>query len=166
MIQQKLLVDQLRLGYNGILKIDDFLNTTEDWKSDHHMDKEIKKIGHFVTPSGKQYEWFVELWKKPEEYAKQVLRVRALFNNIVNIDIQRGKYITTMDQAKCLIIFDSYLESELDHRWQSKPLHHFFRGVVDKIVWKYYTNRFEDELIKLTYDLFGTLQQFFKRYRT
>ncbi len=165
MITHKLVVDGLRLKYDGLFDVAELYREVEEWMKEKDMEKEIKKKAEHVTSTGKRIQWFIEIWKKPMDYAKQVVRINVLMENVKEVVIVKGGAKKKLNQGEVFIIFDAFLESDIAARWQQKPLFWFIRGVYDRYIWKMWTNKFEDELVKLTYDLHKRLNGFLNLYK-
>jgi len=163
-MEKKIVVDQLRLSYNGVFDINEFYNEVENWIVKNGMEKETKKKLEHVLPDGRKLEWFIESWKRVADYAKAVVRMRALFTDVKEVDITKDGSRRRLNEGNVLIFFDGILETDTYGRWQQKPLFYFMRALYDKFVWKFYTNRFEAELIKEVYDMHKTLEKFFNLY--
>lgn len=165
MITHKLVVDSLRLKYEGVFDVAEFYREVEEWMKEKGMEKELKKKEESVKAAGKRLHWFVELWRKPTDYAKEVVRINALMDNVKEVTIVKGGARKKLNQGEVLIIFDAFLESDVAARWQQKPVFWFMRAIYDKFIWKMWTNKFEDELVGLTYNLHKRLHSFFNLYK-
>lgn len=165
MVTKKFVVDGLRLNYDGIFDINDFYKQIEDWIRKKGMEKEIKKKLEYVNRGCKQLEFFVELWKKPADYAKAVVRLRALFDDIKEVVIVKNDYKKRLNKGKVVVILDGILESDIEHRWQTKPTIHFLYKLFDMFIYKFHTHRFENQLATDVYELHKYLTDFFNRYK-
>ena len=90
MVEKKIIVYDLRLSYNGPLKIVDFYKEVENWMNRKGMNKELKKKMEKLTAKGKQLEWTIECWKNLTHFAKDVVRLRSMFNNVREIEVKRN----------------------------------------------------------------------------
>jgi len=165
MVEKKVVVDGLRLSYSGPFDVVEFYKAIEDWVSEKGMQRELKKKLEHVTPDGKKLEWFAECWKDLADYAKSVVRVRALFNNVKDIEIVRDKEKRKLNYGNVLIIFDGFLETDIEARWQQKPWFYFLRAIVDKFIYKFWTEKFDGGIRKDVYELHGRLKKFFELYK-
>ena len=165
MVEKKFVVDGMKLSYNGPFDIIEFYKKVDEWISSKGKEKEIKKKTEHVEPKGKNIEWFIEIWEDVAEYARPIVRMRALFKDVREIEVAKGSSRIRVNQASVLIIFDGILETDIEGKWHQKPLFYFTRALFDKYIWKFHTNRFEAALIKETYDMHKTLQDFFNRYK-
>ena len=161
MVEKKFVVYDLRLSYNGPVNIEDFYREVEDWMRQKGLSKELKKKTENLTPKGKKLEWTVECWKNITTFAKEVVRLRSFFNNVREIEVRRnGKRIKTQ-QADVLIQIDGILETDLSQRWEQTPIFYFFKMLVDKYIWPFYSGRYDGFPAADAHDLHKTLQAFF-----
>ncbi len=165
MVEKKFVVDGMKLSYNGPFDVIEFYRKVEDWISEKGKEKEIKKKVEHVEPSGKKIEWLIEIWEDVAEYARTLVRVRALFNDVKEVKIKRGKTKKGLNKGNVLIILDGILETDISGKWQQKPVFYFLRALVDKFAYKFYMNKMEDKLAKDVYELHDTLKDFFDSYK-
>jgi len=165
MTEKKFVVDGMKLSYNGPFDIIDFYRQVEDWISAKGLEKEIKKKVEHVEASGKKIEWFLEIWEDVGEYARRIVRLRALFNNVQEVKVQKGKRKKKLNKGEALIIIDGILETDIQGKWQQKPVYYFLRALTDKFIYKFHMNKIEDRLAKDAYDLHHTLEDFFNSYK-
>lgn len=166
MTEKKLLVDGLRYSYSGPFDITDFFGFIEDWMHKNNLHKETKRKIEYVEETGKKVEWTIEAWKMLEQEAKSVTRMRALFNNVKDIEIQRGGASRSMNHGEVLIIIDAFLESHFHHTWWSyKPIAYFLRAIVDKYIYKFWSEKYDEEIRNTSFDLHKQIGKFFNRYK-
>ncbi|HLC65436.1 MAG TPA: hypothetical protein VJI46_04930 [Candidatus Nanoarchaeia archaeon] len=164
MVEKKLIVDELRLSYSGLFEVEEFYKFVDDWIMEHGMEREIKIKHEELAPEGKSIKWEIEIWKNRVEWQRQVIRLRALMSDVQEIIIEKGEGKKRLNQGKVLLIFDTFLESELGGRWQNKPWFYFSRAVFDRFVWKIWTNKYEDLAIKETNELHAAIKSHFNAY--
>ena len=165
MVEKKFVVDGMKLSYNGPFDIIEFYKKVEDWISAKGKEKDIKKKVEHVEPSGKKIEWFIEIWEDLAEYARILVRMRALFTDVKEVKIKKDKRRKRLNSGNVLIIFDGILETDIAGKWQQKPVFYFLRALTDKFIYKFYMNKFEDKLANDVYDLHDTLKDFFNAYK-
>ncbi|MBW2980841.1 hypothetical protein KY360_05485 [Candidatus Woesearchaeota archaeon] len=165
--ENKLVVDGLRLSYNGIFDIIDFYKTVEDWIRENGYEKEIKKKLEHVIPTGKKLEWHIEIWKQVYDWARIVVSMRALFNNVKEVELEKAGAKRRLNHGDALIIFDAWLEMDLEGRWQQKPGYFFLRTLFDKFVYMFWgeKEKVTTPLKNDTYKLHKRLTAFFNLYR-
>lgn len=165
MVEKKIIVYDLRLSYNGPLSIEDIYKEVEDWVKEKGMERELKKKMEHVTPKGKEIEWTVECWKDLAAYAKDIVRLRALFHDVKEVDVLKDGKKMRINQAHVLLIFDGILETDLTQKWEQQPLFWFIRALFDKYIYKFHTEKFFDVVYADTHDLHKRLKAFFSLYK-
>jgi len=161
MVEKKIVIDNMNFGYEGVFNVVDFYKAMDVWIQDKNLEKELKKKLQHTLKKGRKIEWLIEIWDMPSDYAKRVVRLRALFNNIKDVKVN-GK---NMNNGDVLIVIDGILETDIEGKWHQKPTHYFLRAAYDKIFNKFYTNRFEGKLAADCYALREYLMEFFKKYK-
>ncbi len=165
MVERKAVIEGLKIGYNGLFELNEFYRTVEDWRIKQGREKQILKKLEHAEKTGKDIEWFMEFWKMTGEYAKPVVRIRALFTNIANVNIKKDGYTKTYQKGEAVILLDGILETLLEGRWTQRPLFVFFRTLFDKYLHKYWTEKFDAQLKKDTMDLHRHIEAFFSLYK-
>lgn len=165
MVEKKIVIDGMKLGYEGPFDIIEFYRKVEEWISAKGKEKEIKKKAEHVEPSGKKIEWFLEVWEDVAEYARIIVRMRALFSDVKETSIKKGRAKKSRNTGSALIILDGILETDIGGKWQQKPVFYFLKGIVDKFIWKHHLNKFENKLSADVYDLHDNLSDFFNSYK-
>ena len=129
------------------------------------MQKDLKKKMEHVTQKGKEIEWVVECWKDVAHYAKDIVRLRAMFHNVKEVDVLKDGRKMRINQADVLLVFDGILETHIADTWEQKPLFYFLRAMFDKYIYKFYTERHFDVVYVDTHDLHKRLKAFLSLYK-
>ena len=82
MAEREIVVDHLRLTYEGLFSVQEFYKMLDTWFRDMGYDKrELKNIER-VSPEGKFIEMEFLPWKKITDYAVNEIRLRIILQNI------------------------------------------------------------------------------------
>ena len=169
MVEKKQVVFELLLKYSGPFSVEGFYAEVERWMQDRGMQKDLKRKSEEVTSKGKKIEWVIEAWKSPLKEVKQLVRLRALFNDVQEDSVKRNGRVLRFNEGSVFIEIDGWLETHLAHRWtQINPLYAFMRTLFDKYVWKIgqnVTEANEDPVVEYCYDLHKRLKAFFELYK-
>ena len=169
MVEKKQIVFDLMLKYNGPLSVEEFYAEVEKWIEEKGLQKETKRKSESVTSKGKRVEWVIEAWKSPVRSVKHMVKLRALFNDVRVVAIERQGRNIKINQADVLITIDGWLETSLTSRWtQVNPLYSFFRVLYDKYIWgigSTLTEAHEGPVHDDCYDLHKRLKSFFELYK-
>ncbi len=165
MSEKKLVIDQMKLTYEGIFDLNGLYRLIDGWFYQKGYDKWEKKNFEQIMPTGKDVEIEMLPWKKTTDYFKNILKIRMKFTSIKDVEIEKNGVKMRLNQGRVMMIFDGYLESDYDQRWEDKPLFFLIRTLFDKYVFKSYFNKYEKWLVNDVYDLHGRIQRFLNLYR-
>ena len=165
MAERDFVVDHLRLSYEGVFKVQDLYKMIDTWLREKGYDKREKKMAEKVAPDGKFIEWEMEPWKKITDYAKIVIKLRILMSDIKEVDIDIDNTKVRMNQGKADFVFDGFMETDYENRWESKPLFYFLRTLFDKFVFKPYTTGYYNNVLDDVNDLHSRIKAFLNLYR-
>lgn len=165
MVAKKLVVDGLRINYSGMFSVNDFFKEVDEWTNENGFERDTKKKLEHVESSGKNMEYVFELWKSVRDYARVTIKLRALFHNITDFDLVRGKHKRNLQKGRVLIYIDGWTIQDIEQRWTEKPWYVFWRTLYDKLVWRTQLGRFDGITVKPCNSLFQRLHSYFKRYK-
>jgi putative SOS response-associated peptidase YedK len=165
MAEKKLVIEALRFTYSGMFDVEEFLKQVDKWTGENGYERETKKKSQIVEEDHKKLEYVFELWKKVREDAKVVVRMKALFNNMVDFELERNGFKRAMQKGEVLVIIDGFVETDFEHAWTEKPWFVFLRTLYDKLIWKYWLGRFDGACAAACKGLFNQLHEFFKKHK-
>jgi|TARA_B100002003_G_C14107991_1_gene532925 hypothetical protein len=165
MAEREVVIDKMRLSYEGLFKVTDLYKLIDGWLREKGYDKREKKMIESVTKDGKFIEWEMEPWKKITDYAKIVIGLRMIMTDIKEVDVEVDKSKVKLNQGKIDFVFDGYLETDYENRWESKPLFYFLRTVFDKYIFKPYSTGYHSNTLDDVNDLHVRIKSFLNLYR-
>ena len=165
MSEKKLVIDQLKLTYEGIFDLNGLYRTVDSWFFEKGYDRWELKNFEQVMPHGKDIEIELLPWKKTTDYFKNVIRIRMKFTGVKDVEIEKEGVKVKLNQGKVMFIFDGYLESDYDNKWEAKPMFFLIRTIFDKYIFRAHFNKFEKWLVNDVYDIHGRVQKFLNLYR-
>jgi len=166
MSERDTVVNKFRLTYSGLFSVLDFYTMIDEYFEDKGYDKREKKNAERVTPEGKYIELHLEPWKKITDYAKSVIAVRIVMTDIKEVEVEKEGVKIKLNQGNIQMVFDAYLETDYEHRWEMKPMFFFLRTIFDKFVFKSYTVSFKNEIKADVDHLIVMIRSFLNLYRT
>jgi hypothetical protein len=87
------------------------------------------------------------------------------FTHVKDIEIEKEGVKLTLQQGRVMMIFDAYLVSDYENKWESKPMFFFLRTIFDKYIFRSYFQKAEKWLVNDLYQLHGRIQQFLNLHR-
>jgi hypothetical protein len=165
MSEMELIVDHLRLTYEGLFKVADLYNLMDEWFKTNGYDKRELKSIERIAPEGKyiEIEWMP--WKKQTEYLKNDIKIRMLITNITEVEVKRKGTKVKMDKGKVKLVFDGYLTTDYEKRWEEKPMLVFIRAIFDKYLYKNYMDKWKKNLIEDINDLHDKIRGMLNLHR-
>jgi len=165
MAEKKLVIDQMKLTYEGIFDLNGLHRTIDAWFYEKGYDKYEKRNFEHILPTGKDIEIELLPWKKTTDYFKNIIRIRMKFTHVKDIEIEKEGVKLTLQQGRVMMIFDAYLVSDYENKWESKPMFFFLRTIFDKYIFRSYFQKAEKWLVNDLYQLHGRIQQFLNLHR-
>ncbi|PIN72328.1 hypothetical protein COV21_02525 [Candidatus Woesearchaeota archaeon CG10_big_fil_rev_8_21_14_0_10_45_5] len=159
------IIQNVTMSYSGLFDVKELYSAINEWFKDKGYDRrEIKNEEH-VSPSGKFIDIEIMPYKKLSDYAKSVIRIQITMHDVKEVEIERDKHKVKLNQGSIEIIFDSYLETDYEGRWEQTPFYFFMRTVYDKFFYKNYTEHFEEMVASDTREMEAMIKSFLNMYR-
>jgi hypothetical protein len=143
MVERETIIDKMRLDYEGIFSVAELYKMIDEWFEEKNYDKrEIKNVER-VSHDSKYIEIEIMPWKKISDYAKYELRLRFFMTDIKDVEVDKDGVKVKLNQGKLQIVFDAYLTTDYEGRWEGKPWFFFIRTVWDKYVYAPFQSGFQ-----------------------
>lgn len=162
---KELVVDQLKLTYDGVFDLNGLYRTLDQWFFEKGYDRVELKNYEQILPDGRSIELDLQPYKKTTEFFKNIIRIRLKATGVKDITIEKDGSKVNINQGKIMIIFDAFFE--IDHRgmWESKAFFFFLRHMLTKFVFKKYYDQYKKWLINDFYEIHGRIQRYLNLYR-
>jgi hypothetical protein len=146
--QRYILVDKHRMHYEGIFSVKDLYKLIDEYYEEKGYDKRELVNTEIVKDDGER---FIEIifmpWKKITDYAKSTQKLRVVMENIKAVEIEKDGLKVTANQGKLLFVYDVYIDTDYEEKWQKKGTHSVIRVLFDKFFFKQYTKQYFAEAI-------------------
>lgn len=148
MVERVVLVDKQRMNYHGIFNLKALYELIDDMlKSNEYVKKEIRNT-EVVKKDGRVIEIIIEPWKRLSDYAKSVIKIKMSFKNIKDLQVEKEGLHHGMNQGELNFVFDAYLETDFEHKWENTPGFFFVRILFDKYIFKPFTTDYNGMVMK------------------
>jgi len=158
--ERRIVVDNLRLSYEGLFNLNELYLIMDKWFRERGYDKFERKNFEHVYKEGRQIEMEIMPWKKITDYAKIQTKIIMLFTDIKDTVIQVDGKDVRMNSGKCLFTFQGYLETDYEHKWESKAVLLFIRAIWDMWISKINTDKYEAYVADETMHLYQTIKAY------
>lgn len=165
MSELRLIVDHEKLNYEGFFNVTELYQLIDNFFREKGFDKREVRNEEHMRPEGKYIMIELMPWKKITDYVKHVIRVEIKMFGVTEVEVERDKHKLRLNKGRINIIFDGYLETDYEHRWEQRPMFFFLRTVFDKFVYKIYTQEAIGQLTATTYELRDIIKGFLNLYK-
>ncbi len=165
MAEKKFILKGLSIDYEGLFDAKAFYKFLDKFFKDYGYDKNEVVNEEKVHKTGKDILLKLEPNRTVSDYAKNFIQIKISIKNVKEVEITKDNKKVKMNEGKVSIQMASYLKTDIEGRWEQKPLFVFLRTLIDKFVYKVYLGHFEKELEKDTKQLYNSIKSFFNLYR-
>ncbi|MBD3310504.1 hypothetical protein GF351_04750 [Candidatus Woesearchaeota archaeon] len=165
MAEREVIVDKMRITYEGLFDVKEFYKFIDVWFREKGYDKKDVKNIEKVTPEGKYIELELEPWKKITDYAKNVIKLRIFMTDIKEVEVEQDNKKVKLNQGKVHMVFDAFLETDYENRWEMKPTFFFIKTIFDRFFYKPYTSGYQANVLNDVNQLAANVKAFLNLYR-
>lgn len=165
MAERRLIVDKERISYDGLFSAKEFLDIVMTWLSDKGYFPIEKKHTESVKTDGKSVEIEMLPYKKVTDYAKNIIMIRILGSELKDVVVEIDGKKKKLNQGRLQVVLDGYLETDYEHRWETKPIFYFLRMVFEKYVYTPFLSGFEQNLRKDVNNLKSSLKGYLNLFQ-
>ena len=162
MVEYKQVLYDLRTTYNGPFLAEDFYAEIENWIKENGFEKEPKKKMEHVTKNGKKIEWLISIHSHLGEVYDEEITLRALLDNVKEIVINKNGEKIRINNGDVFVNVDGFIRGwHCATWWQLKPIYYFIRALVDKYIYKFWSEKYDGGVQADCHDLFKRIRSFF-----
>lgn len=156
----------MKIEYTGPLNFNEMIQNIERHFAEKHFEKRSDKTYEIDGPKGKYIEWVQTTWKKITDWIRLSIKIRILAYDLTKADATLDGKKVKIDNARIIIYFDGFIETDYEHRWDERPIFVFFRTIKDKFIEKAYTERFESILTQDVHQVYELIQRYLNMQRS
>ena len=164
MAERHVVVDQLRVNYDGLLDFTALYTLINSWTFDMGYDRYEKLNEQTDTPEGKHFNIDLRPWKRISHYVTSHIRVR-IFATLKDVEVDIKGEKRTMQQGKVQIIMDSFFDTDWLNIWHNRAWQYFLRAIFDRYLFRTYTERSYSLILSDTNDLHTKIKNFLNMYK-
>lgn len=165
MAEMRLIVDHEKLNYEGLFNVKELYQLIDNFFREKGFDKREVRNEEHIRPDGKYIMLELMPWKKITDYINHIIRVEIKMFGVTDVEIEKNKHKIRLSKGRINIIFDAYLQTDYEHRWEQRPMFFFLRTIFDKFVYKIYTQEAIGQLKANTYELKDIIKGFLNLYK-
>lgn len=148
MAEKKIVYQDKFVAFEGLFDMKDFFRILVKWFNERGYDMFENKNYEEVYEDGKKI--LVELipYKKVTDYYKLEIRIFMICENLKEVEVELHGVKKRLLKGRINFTFDAILVTDYENRWEGRPYYYFYRALIDKFIYKSYTDRYVEELIK------------------
>jgi hypothetical protein len=135
MVEKRPVIEHEQVVYEGIFSLKELYRLFFSWQSDKGYCPVEKRVHESVSKGSKHIEVELEPYKKFSDYAKSVIRIHITGHNITDVEVEKDGHKKKMQKGKVIMTFDSWLETDYEHKWETQPVFYVLRSVFEKYVY-------------------------------
>jgi hypothetical protein len=153
MVEKRPVIEGETISYDGLFRLKDVYSMITEWMMDNGYVPVEKRVTETVTKSGKHVEVDFEPFKKFSDYAKGVIRIRLGGSNITEVEATIDGQKRKMQKGGIMVDFTSWLETDYEGRWETKPVFYVLRTLFEKYIFTPFLSGFITKVRNDTNDI-------------
>lgn len=129
MVERTLVVDNLKLMYEGVFNPDELYNIIAQFFFEKGWDWYERMNEYQNNPDAKNIRMVLEPWKSISDYYKIAVKIRVIITDAKKVELDKKLNVS---KGEIKIIFDGFVISDRNNEWGSKPLFWFMSIVFEK----------------------------------
>lgn len=165
MAETEIVVPGDRVEYTGIFSVAELYRLIDEWLLDKGYYRIEPRHIESAKPEGKFVDLELAPGKELTDYAKSVLKIRVQLNGIKDVSVEGPEGKQKFNQGNVRIVLTGILETDMQGKWETKPLYLFIRHVYDKYIYKSLTGGYQAVVRNDVADLKNRLYGFLNLHR-
>lgn len=148
MVEVKSLSFGETFGYKGLMDVKSLYKMIDKWFKDHGYDKVELNNYDEVYEDGKQLRLKLRPFKKISDYAKVEIQVEAVLSKCQEVVVTKDKVKLKLMKGDAKFKFDTFLTTDYEGSWESKPLYFFFKTIAEKFLYRSVIDQYEQQALR------------------
>jgi hypothetical protein len=148
MAEKKIVYQDKFIAFEGLFNLKDLFRTIARWFNERGYDMFENKNYEEVYESDKKVIFELIPYKKVSDYYKLEIRIFAVFESLREVEVELNGVKQRLLKGRANFTFDAILVTDYEGRWETRPSYYFYRALIDKFIYKSYTERYEAELVR------------------
>ncbi len=165
MAERKKVVDNLEIVYEGLFNAKDLFSIINQWFKEHNYEKREEMHTEKVRADSKYIEFELFPWRTITDYAKFEIQIRAKLKDLKEVVVEKAGVRVKMMQGRVHIILDGYLTTDVEGKWDQKPIWFFLSQLMDKYIFRIHTSNWEGQLKGEVTSIHSTIKSFLNLHR-
>mgnify|MGYP001609897008 CR=1 FL=1 len=164
MAERHLIIDHLKLSYEGLLNVAELYALISSWFYEKGWDWYEKLNDEQVTPEGKQIHIVMEPYRNITDYYRLDIAITLNGANVQDVTVEHAGKKLQLQQGSLHMTFDGYVVSDRKGKWESKPFLWFLGMVLEKYFYREHFAKAEKWLKDDVEDLHARIKKFLNTF--
>ena len=165
MAEKKIVYQDKFIAFEGLFNLKDLFRTIVKWFNERGYDMWENKNYEEVYEDGKKIIFELIPYKKVSDYYKLEIRVFAVFENLKEVHVELNGVKQRLLKGRGDFTFDATLITDYENRWEGRAVYYFYRTLIDKFIYKSYTDKYEVELKKEAQEVQEEIKAYLNMFR-
>ncbi len=139
-------IEDRKITYEGMFSTAEVYKMIEGYFSKLGYDRVELKNSEVVRAEGKYIEIILEPYKTVSDYARYVVNIKMIFSDVKDAEAKIDGKKKRMNLGKVQILFNGYLVTDYENRWEQKPIYYFVRAMMNKYILMPVTGKYKAEI--------------------
>ena len=166
MAEKKQVVDNETIVYDGLFEGIELHKVIDKFFQDKGYDKAELTHDEHVSENGKDVAVVVEGAAKANDYTKKVINLKIFIKGMKDVVLEKNKQRMKLQQGKVSVVFNAFMVSDVEGKWEAKPMFVFMRALVDRYIYRYYINKIEQDVKDEALHLKALVKSFLNLHRS
>ena len=117
MSEKTLVIDHLKLGYEGLFNPAELYNIVASLFYEKGWDWLEKMNEEVITPEGKNIRIIFEPWKNISDYYRITVRIKLHYVNLKDVEVEHEGKVVRLSHGIIRMTFDAYVISDRNGKW-------------------------------------------------
>lgn len=165
MAETRLVVDQLKLSYEGLFNITELYALINSWFYDRNWDWYEKVNQEQITPGGKQVRIIMEPYKNYSDYYRGMIQVKIHITDLKDVDVELEGENLRLGQGQIKVIINGYLRSDRKSKWANQPFYWLISILINRYFFRQHYLKLERWIESDVEDLHGKIKSYLNSFR-
>ncbi len=165
MAEKKIVFQDKFVSFEGLFNLKDLFRIIVKWFNERGYDMWENKNYEEVYEDGKKIIFELLPYKKVSDYYKLEIRVFVVFENLKEVEVELNGVKQKLLKGRADFTFDAILVTDYENRWEGRASYYFYRALIDKFIYKSFTDRYEAELIRHAKEVQEEIKAYLNMFR-
>jgi hypothetical protein len=163
--EKKIVYQDRFVQFEGLFDLKGLFRTIVKWFDERGYDMVENKNYEEVYEDGKKILFELMPYKKVSDYYRLDLRIFVVFENLKEVEIEIKGVKQRLLKGRANFTFDAILVTDYENRWEGRSSYYFYRALIDKFIYKSYTDRYEAELVRDAKEIQEEIKAYLNMFR-